>query len=291
MRNSRGFTLIEMLVVVLVIVILIAITLAVGAQVQASSQMSLTKSELAGLVGALQWYEHKSGGQIPTDMLSFLEGYQRMHAYEVGGVWRQHKNFLTSLPASQVVTWVIPPPGVPPASTTYTNGLPAVIEVLDAWSNPIQYCPPMTIYYKYMNSVNPDYAKTGPYNLLYPYPQYFTSPSQWQNAAPPWNYNPPNAPIYTYLLPTNSSSQYVTGGTGVTQFAAMPPAFVFLPGDKGGYNNFPTPPSYNPPTPGFHAPCFYSYGPTLANYGANAGTGLTAVNDINPTVYIYSSNP
>ena len=80
MRNSRGFTLIEMLVVVLIIIILIGIGLAVGEQVQASSELALTKSELKGLQGALQWYEHKTAGQVPTDMLAFLEGYQRQRA-------------------------------------------------------------------------------------------------------------------------------------------------------------------------------------------------------------------
>jgi prepilin-type N-terminal cleavage/methylation domain-containing protein len=138
MRNSRGFTLIEMMVVVLIIIILIGIGLAVGEQVQASSELALTKSELKGLQGALAWYEHKTAGQTPTDMLAFLEGYQRLHAYSatVGGVtvWHEHKNFLTNLPATAVVTGTFLAPGG-------TANMTGVIEILDGMGHPIQYVP------------------------------------------------------------------------------------------------------------------------------------------------------
>ena len=162
MRNSRGFTLIEMLVVILVIVILIGIGLAVGEQVQASSELALTKSELKGLQGALEWYEHKTAGQVPTDMLAFLEGYQRLHAYQITngpnkGNWAPHKNFLTNLPATAVVTGTFPAPGG-------TGTIIGVIEILDGFGNPIQYVPttvpPSTgvTYYPYPQS-------TGSYNF------------------------------------------------------------------------------------------------------------------------------
>ncbi len=139
MRNSRGFTLIEMLVVVLIIIILIGIGLAVGEQVQASSELALTKSELKGLQGALAWYEHKTAGQVPTDMLAFLEGYQRLHAYKItagpnAGTWAQHNDFLTNLPATAVVTGTFPGPG---GATDMTG----VIEILDGLGHPIQYVP------------------------------------------------------------------------------------------------------------------------------------------------------
>ncbi len=139
MRNSRGFTLIEMLVVVLIIIILIGIGLAVGEQVQASSELALTKSELKGLQGALEWYQHKTAGQTPTDMLAFLEGYQRLHAYQITGTttWTQHKNFLTNLPATAVVTGTFPAPGAAAGGATMTG----VIEVLDGLGHPIQYVP------------------------------------------------------------------------------------------------------------------------------------------------------
>ena len=144
MRNSRGFTLIEMLVVVLIIIILIGIGLAVGEQVQASSELALTKSELKGLQGALQWYEHKTAGQVPTDMLAFLEGYQRLHAYQTATkdangnyIWAQHKDFLTNLPATAVVTGTFPAPGAAVGGPTMTG----VIEILDGLGHPIQYVP------------------------------------------------------------------------------------------------------------------------------------------------------
>ena len=144
MRNSRGFTLIEMLVVVLIIIILIGIGLAVGEQVQASSELALTKSELKGLQGALEWYQHKTAGQVPTDMLAFLEGYQRLHAYKItagpnAGNWAQHKDFLTNLPATAVVTGTFPAPGnTTGAATPIMTG---VIEILDGLGHPIQYVP------------------------------------------------------------------------------------------------------------------------------------------------------
>jgi len=142
MRNSRGFTLIEMLVVVLIIIILIGIGLAVGEQVQASSELALTKSELKGLQGALEWYQHKTAGQTPTDMLAFLEGYQRLHAYKItggpnAGNWAQHKNFLTNLPATAVVTGTFPAPGAAAGGQTMTG----VVEILDGLGHPIQYVP------------------------------------------------------------------------------------------------------------------------------------------------------
>ena len=144
MRNSRGFTLIEMLVVVLIIIILIGIGLAVGEQVQASSELALTKSELKGLQGALEWYQHKTAGQVPTDMLAFLEGYQRLHAYQTATkdangnyIWAQHKDFLTNLPATAVVTGTFPAPGAAAGGATMTG----VIEILDGLGHPIQYVP------------------------------------------------------------------------------------------------------------------------------------------------------
>ncbi len=197
MRNSRGFTLIEMLVVVLIIIILIGIGLAVGEQVEASSKIALTKSELKGLQGALQWYEHKTAGQVPTDMLAFLEGYQRLHAYPttVSGstVWLQHKNFLTNLPATAVVMGTFPGPG-----SGTTQNMTGVIEILDGLGNPIQFVP----------ATNAT-ATTGFVNTpaTYPYP--------WEKAVPPvWNYanvTPTQAPVYLFPFPL--STPVVAPGT------------------------------------------------------------------------------
>ncbi len=157
MRNTRGFTLIELLVVVLIIIILIGIGLAVGEQVQASSEMALTKSELKGLQGALEWYQHKTAGQTPTDMLAFLEGYQRLHAYKItagpnAGNWAQHKDFLTNLPATAVVTGTFPAPGG-------TGSMTGVVEILDGLGRPIQYVP-----------ATDTIAGTDVANYTYPYP-------------------------------------------------------------------------------------------------------------------------
>ena len=172
MRNSRGFTLIEMLVVVLIIIILIGIGLAVGEQVQASSELALTKSELKGLQGALEWYQHKTGGQTPTDMLAFLEGYQRLHAYSAttasgATIWAQHKNFLTNLPATAVVTGSFPAPG-------NAGTMTGVIEIIDGLGRPIQYVP----------SVLPT---TAPQSDMYPYPLVAQSGTY---SATPYSANP-----------------------------------------------------------------------------------------------------
>jgi prepilin-type N-terminal cleavage/methylation domain-containing protein len=165
MRNSRGFTLIEMLVVVLIIIILIGIGLAVGEQVQASSELALTKSELKGLQGALEWYQHKTAGQTPTDMLAFLEGYQRLHAYKItggpnAGNWAQHKNFLTNLPATAVVTGTFPAPGAAAGGQTMTG----VVEILDGLGHPIQYVPASF-------SVTTVALTNAGTDVMYPYPQ------------------------------------------------------------------------------------------------------------------------
>ncbi len=167
MRNSRGFTLIEMLVVVLIIIILIGIGLAVGEQVQASSELALTKSELKGLQGALEWYQHKTAGQTPTDMLAFLEGYQRLHAYQTAAkdangnyIWAQHKDFLTNLPATAVVTGTFPAPGAAAGGATMTG----VIEILDGLGRPIQYVPAS------FSAATIALTNAGG-DVMYPYPQ------------------------------------------------------------------------------------------------------------------------
>ncbi len=215
MRNSRGFTLIEMLVVVLIIIILIGIGLAVGEQVQASSELALTKSELKGLQGALEWYQHKTAGQTPTDMLAFLEGYQRLHAYKItvgpnAGNWAQHKDFLTNLPATAVVTGTFPAPGAAAGGAIMTG----VIEILDGLGHPIQYVP----------AVLPAKA---PQNLMYPYPlvaQAGTYNSPPYSATPdgqlvflPSQFNPPPLAAGDTMVPLPSqvhSPCFFSFGTG-----------------------------------------------------------------------------
>jgi prepilin-type N-terminal cleavage/methylation domain-containing protein len=191
MRNSRGFTLIEMLVVVLIIIILIGIGLAVGEQVQASSELALTKSELKGLQGALEWYEHKTAGQTPTDMLAFLEGYQRLHAYEItsgpnAGSWAQHKNFLTGLPATAVVTGTFPAPGG-------TGNMTGVIEILDGLGHPIQYVPAVL-------------PTAGPQVNMYPYPLVAQAATY---SAAPYNATPNGQLVF---LPSQFTSPPLAAG-------------------------------------------------------------------------------
>ena len=140
MRPKSGFTIIEMMVVLLLIAILAGIVMAVGSQVQQNSERSLTQTELRNLQAALQQYIHKTG-QTPTNMLSFLEGYQAMHAYPVTGTpgWQQHSNVMTDLPTTMVVAGELPPPTGTQGPTDY---LPGVVEILDAYGYPIQYMPP-----------------------------------------------------------------------------------------------------------------------------------------------------
>ena len=141
MRRKNGFTIIEMMVVLLLIAILAGIVMAVGSQVQQNSERSLTQTELRNLQAALQQYIHKTG-QTPTNMLSFLEGYQAMHAYAIGTTtWGQHANVITDLPNSMVVAGELPPPTGSQSPSVY---LPGVVEILDAYGYPIQYMPPST---------------------------------------------------------------------------------------------------------------------------------------------------
>ncbi|NNM88029.1 MAG: type II secretion system protein [Phycisphaerae bacterium] len=140
MRRKNGFTIIEMMVVLLLIAILAGIVMAVGSQVQQNSERSLTQTELRNLQAALQQYIHKTG-QTPANMLSFLEGYQAMHAYAVSAspYWQQHPNVITDLPNSMVVAGELPPPTGSQSTSDY---LPGVVEILDAYGYPIQYMPP-----------------------------------------------------------------------------------------------------------------------------------------------------
>lgn len=211
MRNSRGFTLIEMMVVVLIIIILIGIGLAVGEQVQASSELALTKSELKGLQGALEWYEHKTAGQTPTDMLAFLEGYQRLHAYKItsgpnAGNWAEHKNFLTNLPATAVVTGTFPAPGAAAGGPTITG----VIEILDGMGHPIQYVPATD------TQANNDIK-----NNTYPFP---VSTGYTQNT-------PPTPSTYgTYTVTPNGQFVFVPALTTSPAANSMPlPSQVHAP--------------------------------------------------------------
>ncbi len=194
MRNSRGFTLIEMLVVVLIIIILIGIGLAVGEQVQASSELALTKSELKGLQGALEWYQHKTGGQTPTDMLAFLEGYQRLHAYKIAGGpnagnWAQHKNFLTNLPATAVVTGSFPAPG-------NAGTMTGVIEIIDGLGRPIQYVPTS------FSAATTAGTNAGT-DVMYPYPQ-----ASWAGVGTYGTYSvtPIGQMVFLPPLTTNNSA-------------------------------------------------------------------------------------
>ncbi len=295
MRNSRGFTLIEMLVVVLVIVILAAITLAIGAQVQSNSQISLTRAELAGLQAAAQWYAHKGGGVMPPDILTFMEGYQRMHAYQVGGIWRQHKNFLTSLPSSMVVTGMFPAPGgVMPSASNNTGGpwMTGVIELLDAWGNPIQYVP-ATDAQEVINNTDgftypPVAYATNPSDNTYPYPQAIQGPPGTSTYIPPplvtsWM---PNYPIYygTYSDQSNIMEHGTSNNPPVMQ--------SYLYGQGLGLVYVPVE-LYNPislPLPSdVHAPCFFSFGPSYNVNEVNAFSGYS--NSAAPSWhnYIYSS--
>lgn len=238
MRNSRGFTLIEMLVVVLIIIILIGIGLAVGEQVQASSELALTKSELKGLQGALEWYQHKTAGQTPTDMLAFLEGYQRLHAYKTaavsGGatVWAQHKDFLTNLPATAVVTGTFPAPGG-------AGNMTGVIEIVDGLGHPIQYVPATDT-----QALKDSGVGVG----LYPYPQ-VSGMSTTYNAAP-----------YGPLIP-NGQFVFVPSGLGTSttaDSAPMPlPSQVHAP----CFFSFGTGYNTNNPSAMVYSSYTYSYNP------------------------------
>ncbi len=188
MRCAKAFTIIEMLVVILIIVILIAIVLAVGQQVRVSSQMALTRTELKNLQAALQWYQHKTG-ITPANMGDFLLGYQRMHAFKTStGIWRQHSNVLTKLPANLVVTGTFSAPG-PGAGSKITG----IAEVLDAQGNPIQYVPPPSV----PATPPPNYVDFYPYAVPGGSPNSSSGSSNFQglsSAQPLWitvNANPP----------------------------------------------------------------------------------------------------
>ncbi len=181
-RGRNGFTLVEMLVVILVLVILISIVLAVGQQVRSSSQAALTRTELKNLQAALVWYQHKTG-QTPANMGAFLQGYQEMHAYQVGANWQQRPDVLTALPSTMVVSGLMAPPGA--SSKT----MPCVAEILDAWGAPVQYVPPALPSPPNYNAFYPNGLNSGSGDFTIP-----ASSEVWVagSASPPPN--PPFAP-------------------------------------------------------------------------------------------------
>lgn len=223
MRRKNGFTIIEMMVVLLLIAILAGIVMAVGSQVQQNSERSLTQTELRNLQAALQQYIHKTG-QTPTNMLSFLEGYQAMHAYAIGTTtWGQHANVITDLPNSMVVAGELPPPTGSQSPSVY---LPGVVEILDAYGYPIQYMP--------ANGTTPTF--------------YYYTVGQPLSPTPS---SPPSPPT----LATGAAWVYVSpGGTGVAPPAQDSHAPYFYSFGANG----PQPSSgVTDPTSGY----IYSYAP------------------------------
>jgi prepilin-type N-terminal cleavage/methylation domain-containing protein len=223
MRCAKAFTIIEMLVVILIIVILIAIVLAVGQQVRVSSQMALTRTELKNLQAALKWYQHKTG-ITPANMGDFLLGYQRMHAYQAGGIWRQHSDVLTKLPANLVVTGTFLAPGG-------TDKMTGIAEVLDAQGNPLQYVPPPI-------SPPPPYHYKGFYPYGFPNAtpincgsSNFTVPPQlWVtvNTTPPLGYTPPPGSGYPpYPLQDSHTPYFFSFGSEYGTSGLTPGDYIY----------------------------------------------------------------
>lgn len=227
-RKHSAFTLVEMLVVLLIITILIGIGLAVGTQVENSADANLTKTELKNLQAGLNWYIHKSGGQIPQNMGQFLQDYQLDHAtpgptVDGNPTWKQTPNVLTALPANLVITGTFPGPG-PSGSGTMTG----VICVLDGFGNPIQYMPSGVTQANvplYANPTSNTYATsstawlagatsgggTAPPPAVDALPSITISASTFQGGT--WQPSAVHAPYFYSFGPKFSAAQANTSGT------------------------------------------------------------------------------
>ncbi len=229
-RKHSAFTLVEMLVVLLIITILIGIGLAVGTQVANSADANLTKTELKNLQAGLNWYIHKSGGQIPQNMGQFLQDYQLDHATPgptVGGspTWKQTPNVLTALPANLVITGTFPGPG---GKGTMTG----VICVLDGFGNPIQYMPSgvsqayVPLYANPSNSAATtstawlNQGSNATQNLA-ALPSVTISTSTFQGGA--WQPSAVHAPYFYSFGPKFSAAQTNTSGTSTFG----PPDYIY----------------------------------------------------------------
>jgi prepilin-type N-terminal cleavage/methylation domain-containing protein len=211
-KKHSAFTLVEMLVVLLVITILIGIGLAVGTQVENSSESNLTKTELKNLQAALNWYIHKSGGQVPANMGQFLQDYQLDHATPgPNGTWKQTPDVLTALPQNLVVSGTFNGP-------TGSNNMTGVICVLDGFGNPIQYMPPGITQSNAPMYADPtgnssatastSWLSTSDQALL---PTIIVSPETFQNSA--WQPSPNHAPYFYSFGPVFSSAQSNTSSS------------------------------------------------------------------------------
>jgi len=248
-----AFTLVEMLVVLLVITILIGIGLAVGTQVENGSEVNLTKTELKNLQAALNWYIHKSGGQVPQNMGQFLQDYQLDHATPgPNGFWKQTPDVLTAMPSNLVVTGTFPGPGGS-GSMSGSGYMTGVICVLDGFGNPIQYMPPApnspTLY------ANPNSPSNGDSNV-----------KTWLDGG---TYASQNLAALPNVIVNQHTFQYATVSGGNT---------------KGWY---PTTGAAGSTTPNYdHTPYFFSFGPLFSAAQANNA----ATSTFGPSDYIYSYN-
>jgi prepilin-type N-terminal cleavage/methylation domain-containing protein len=231
-----AFTLVEMLVVLLIITILIGIGLAVGTQVESSSEMNLTKTELKNLQAALNWYIHKSGGQVPANMGQFLQDYQLDHATPgPNDTWKQTPDVLTAMPSNLVVAGTFLGPGG-------SGSMTGVICVLDGFGNPIQYMPPApnppTLY------ANPAIPSDGDSNV-----------TTWLDGG---TYASQNLAALPSVIVNQHTFQYGTGSGGNT---------------TGWY---PTTGAAGSTTPNYsHTPYFFSFGPLFSAAQANNGATST----------------
>lgn len=68
MKNSKGFTIVELLIVIVVIGILAAIVIVAFNGVQSSARLASVKSDLAGMAKQMELYKAKNNGQYPLNV-------------------------------------------------------------------------------------------------------------------------------------------------------------------------------------------------------------------------------
>ena len=77
MKNKKGFTLVELMVVVVIMGILVAIAVPIYGNVTDAARQRAVEADCRIVVSAVQMYQANNGGSLPTqdsDITPFLEG-------------------------------------------------------------------------------------------------------------------------------------------------------------------------------------------------------------------------
>lgn len=104
--NSRGFTIVELMIVIVVIAILAAISIVAYTNIQSRAQISRTQSELRQLGQAIQLHQADSGA-LPTSQQAIRQALEDNGALALGDRPTQHERFVYCYTEDGADFWII----------------------------------------------------------------------------------------------------------------------------------------------------------------------------------------